>query len=198
MGLINRSGQFSLFNKEEDEALCQFLILIPLPDALNHDILRMKQQFREEFGPYPSLYSTPHITVCSFLLLQRRSEEVFALLQNCVDPLPAFHLYLNGFDTFPGRVIYCKVQESSVFNAIIQEFDQARKQLMIRKNYTAGIVPHVTIARGLQTSVFHSAKEEWLKKSYNASFKVDKLNVLNYDFEQKRYRKYTELYLGRG
>lgn len=189
-----KSGQLPLF--AESDSLCLYLLLIPLPEPVTSDVLEMKRIFRQKYGSFSSEYSTPHLSVCSFLLMENRSEDTFSLLQQRLNHIPSFKMRIEGFNAFDSsRVIYLNLLPSTPFNTIIREMDEARRALHIRKNYTASPTPHITIAKGLDKATFTSAKKEWTHQKYTGVIDVDTLTVLSYDFENKRYRRYSELRL---
>lgn len=166
--------QMPLF-KPKDE-LSQFLVLIPVPETLSKEVMKLKKAFRLKYGTFSSEYSKPHITVCSFLLLNYRTDDAFSLFRQRIEHVPQFELQVNDFDFFDeSKVIYAKVNASDTFDFITSELNRSRQELRIRKNYTASITPHITIAKGLDKSIFEQAKKEYLSKSLQASFTVSQL-----------------------
>ncbi|SMO71492.1 2'-5' RNA ligase family protein [Gracilimonas mengyeensis] len=187
------SKQISLFHTSD--MLSQYLVLISLPEEITNDVVSMKELFREEFGSFPSEHSVPHITVCSFLLMNNRSSEVFSLFQQSLQDIAPFQLAIDGFNYFENGVIYLQIKLSESFTEVSQQLNLCRKHLRIRKNYISSSVPHITIARGLPKQTLRQAKELWMPRSYYNTFEVNELTVLSYDFEENRYRKHSTLSL---
>lgn len=187
--------QMPLF-KPKDE-LSQFLVLIPIPEVLSKEVSRLKKEFRLKYGAFSSEHSKPHISVCSFLLLNYRTDDAFSLFRQRLEHVSSFELQVSDFDFFDdSKVIYAKVEASDTFDFITSELNRSRQELRIRKNYTASITPHITVAKGLDKSTFEQAKQEYLNKSLRASFTVSELQVLSYDFKARKYREYSRIGLG--
>lgn len=186
--------QISLFRNEE--VLCEFLILISLPSRISRQVSRMKKEFAKEFGPYHSQHSVPHLTVCSFLVLDSRSDDALALFRQRIEPLPPFKMQTNGFGFFEeGRVVHVQLEPSEHFDFISSELNRSRQELRIRKNYTSSNTPHITIARDLDRPVFEAAKDRFATLSYSEWFEVHELTVLEYDFEDRKYRNHSRIKL---
>ncbi len=186
--------QIPLFRNEE--VLCEFLILISLPSRISRQLSRMKKEFAKEFGPYRSQHSVPHLTVCSFLVLDSRADDALGLFRQRIEPLPPFEMQTNGFGFFEeGRVVHVQLDPSEHFDFISSELNRSRQELRIRKNYTSSTTPHITIARDLGRPVFEAAKDRFATRSYTERFEVDELTILEYDFEGKKYRNHSRIRL---
>lgn len=194
LSMKTKSGQLPLFGTADSLGL--YLILIPLPESVINDVQEIRRIFREKHGSFSSEQSTPHLPVCSFLLMENRSADTFSKLQQRLDPIPSFKMRIEGFGTFENsRSVFLNLLPSSPFDSIIREMDEARRDLHIRKNYTASPTPHITIAKGLEKSTFETARQEWSRQKYKGIIEVDTLTVLSFDFEDKQYRRYSELKL---
>ncbi len=192
--MIAKKGQIPLF--ANNSTLMSFLILIPIPKEISNRITTLKKEFKNKYGAFLSENSVPHITVCSFLLLDYRVSDVFSLLEKRISPLPTFEFRLEDFNTFDNsRVLYVKVNESEAFSFLINEFDRSRQQLMIRKNYTDSPTPHITIAKNLDIETFDTARKEYSEKKFTGIFTVNKLTVLNYNLEERKYDHYKDIKL---
>lgn len=110
--------------KPKDE-LSQFLVLIPVPETLSKEVMKLKKAFGLKYGTFSSEHSKPHITVCSFLLLNYRTDDAFSLFRQRIEHVPEFELQVNDFDFFDdSKVIYAKVEASDTFDFITSELNR--------------------------------------------------------------------------
>lgn len=174
-----------------------FLIIISPPKEVETVVVDLKSEFRRKYGTYDAMYSRPHISICNFRLLEERGKDVFATFQSELAGLEPFLLQLDGFGCFRGsNVIHINVANSAELNKLRETFYRLSVKLWLRNSFILFETPHLTIAKKMQAGIFESARTAYLPRLYRHSFTVDKLKVLRYDFESKRYDVYQHLRFG--
>jgi 2'-5' RNA ligase len=187
----------SLFDGPSSPKVFFFLIVISPPGAIDRYVSDLKTELFERYGSYPSRHSKPHITICSFPLLEERQQAVTAALQDGLSQIDPFLLHLRGFSTFDSsRVIYLDVEPSGQLDQLRAFFSEQKRSLRLGKKFDLFRNAHLTIAKSLQPAVFEPAKQDYLSRRYQNSFTVHHLQVLRYDPLRKRYLRFAKLALG--
>ena len=182
MKMANSSISF-----KTDHNLWEYL-LVAHPDAQVYEkVVSEKNFFTNDHGYPLAAQSHPHITIASFLMKEAMEETIIRWIQNICNLHPAFNATLNNFNGFPPHTIYIRVQDPQPFkklaNALkiidgfIQSNDCPPLQVVTK--------PHITIAKGLPEHLYNKAIKEYAQRSFHASFKVDRLNLLKRDASMK-------------
>lgn len=188
------NSQITLF--EQESRLCEFLIIIPLPNSIKEKVRQFKAEFGDLFGSFNSQHSIAHITICDFLVFEHRTSDVFSLLKSRLRSLDSFEVSVFGFDSFHGsNTIHLKVEKSFEFASLLNEIDFSRKILHLRKNYFQSNTPHITIAKNIPSGILDEAKRMFLNRFFETKFEVDKLQFLRFDFISRQYKHSGYLHL---
>jgi len=190
--------QPSLFPQTTDVKLFGFLIVItPSPEIVTY-VNRLKSEFYQTYGKYRSMDSKPHISTCQFLMFDERQNNVLRSLQKSLSGISPFRLKLNGFGHFHGsNVIYLRVEQSEELESLKKLFVYSLQRLWIEKNKIVVKNHHLTVAKDIHPGIFNSACDNYLPRSYQNSFMVDKLTVLRYAPYEVKYSKIMDLKLGK-
>lgn len=149
------------------------IALVPSREILQ-DVQQIKEEIKARFSASHALKLPGHIT------LQRPfwvKEEKQTILKKNLDEFskkqPSFTIYLDGFGSFPPRVIFVK---TSCSDNIIQLQSELQIALPIElfahtSQRQAEIHPHLTVAtRDLQENIFPQAWKEFKDREYRATF----------------------------
>lgn len=187
-------NQVTLFKQES--RLCEFLIIIPLPNSIKRKARQFKSEFGELFGSFNSQHSIAHITLCDFLIFEHRTTDVFSLLKSRLESLYPFSVNITGFNSFTGsNTIHLDIYKSHEFTSLLSEIDSTRKMLHLRKNYFQSNSPHITIAKNVSSDILEEAKEIFLNREFESEFEVNKLQFLRFDFISRQYKHSGYLHL---
>lgn len=124
-------------------------------------------------------------------VLMIRTLEEFAVLEN------GFEILLDGFDSFPPRVLFIKIADHK---PIINLYNQLQNVLQnklgfVRNETTHQYHPHMTIAtRDLTEEAFQEAWPEFQQREFRASFSANSLFLLRHN--GKRWDVYREFPFG--
>ena len=110
-------------------------------------------------------------------------------MHKIISSQPGFHVMLNNYSGFPSsKTVFARVQDH-------QPFKQLASSLQVINDYIKdnGLPsvrtinhPHMTIARSLQPNVYEKAMMDYSRKTFNASFMVNRLVLLK---RQNQYDK---------
>ena len=174
-----------------------FLTVISPPEPIMSHINHLKQGFYEKYGHYNGRFSKPHITICNFPLLSQRIEKVFSSLKSGLSELSPFQIQLNGFKSFKNsNVIYIDIENSKQLMLFRKKLIYMNVDLRLGKRFFLFDNPHLTIAKNLPNDIFESAKIDFLSRSFQSQFIVDKLTVLRYDLDEEKYFHFCDLPFG--
>ena len=178
----------------EESRLCEFLIILPLPKALQKQVSVFKEEFEVLYGGYNSRHSIPHITVCDFMLFEHRTLDTMMFFKKRLQSMYPIKLKVNGFNHFKSsKTVYLELDESSNYSELLTQVDITRQMMRLRKNYFQSKVPHITIAKNLNPLVFEEAKEVFANREFQAEFEVDRMDVLKFDFITRRYQLFGSI-----
>lgn len=160
-----------------------FIALIPPPE-LREAVKALKEEMKSRFGAQHALKSPAHLTL-QMPFRWKESEEAFLLasLKGFAAQQQPFQINLSGFDCFPPKVIYIRVENH---RPIIQLHEQLKVHLIESLGFTPEQVnsrfhPHLTIAtRDLRKSSFREAWAEFESRKFTVSFEAESLFLLKH------------------
>jgi len=164
-----------------------FIALLPTAEV-GKEIIKIKQEFAEKYGPTYALKVLPHITLQVPFTADPALEKAFCdeLAEFAKSQAP-FEVSLNGFGTFPNkqnRVLFINVEKSETMSAMHRQLiNFLRKEFGFSTMLArTGFTPHVTVAfKDLEDDQFNKAWPEYENKEYQASFKVNNLYFLRHN-----------------
>uniref|UniRef100_UPI0031DE15ED RNA 2',3'-cyclic phosphodiesterase n=1 Tax=Chitinophaga sp. TaxID=1869181 RepID=UPI0031DE15ED len=179
-------GQRRPFTPKPDNKI-YFIALLPTAEV-GKEIIKIKQDFAENFGPVYALKVLPHITLQVPFTADPALEKAFCdELAEFAKTQAPFEVSLNGFGTFPNkqnRVLFINVEKSETMSALHRQLiNFLRKEFGFSTMLArTGFTPHVTVAfKDLEDAQFEKAWPEYENKEYKASFKVNNLYFLRHN-----------------
>ncbi|WP_262509818.1 2'-5' RNA ligase family protein [Chitinophaga deserti] len=164
-----------------------FIALLPTAEV-GKEIIKIKQEFAEQYGPMYALKVLPHITLQVPFTADPSLERAFCEeLTEFAKTQAPFEVGLNGFGTFPNkqnRVLFINVEKSETMSAMHRQLiNFLRKEFGFSTMLArTGFTPHVTVAfKDLDDATFEKAWPEYENKEYQASFKVNNLYFLRHN-----------------
>jgi 2'-5' RNA ligase len=179
-------GQRRPFTPKPDNKI-YFIALLPTAEV-GKEIIKIKQEFAEKYGPTYALKVLPHITLQVPFTADPALEKAFCdeLAEFAKSQAP-FEVSLNGFGTFPNkqnRVLFINVEKSETMSAMHRQLiNFLRKEFGFSTMLArTGFTPHVTVAfKDLEDEQFNKAWPEYENKEYKATFKVNNLYFLRHN-----------------
>ncbi|HVI45545.1 MAG TPA: 2'-5' RNA ligase family protein [Chitinophaga sp.] len=164
-----------------------FIALLPTAEV-GKEIIKIKQEFAEQYGPMYALKVLPHITLQVPFTADPALEKAFCdELTEFAKTQAPFEVSLNGFGTFPNkqnRVLFINVEKSETMSTMHRQLiNFLRKEFGFSTMLArTGFTPHVTVAfKDLEDDQFNKAWPEYENKEYTATFKVNNLYFLRHN-----------------
>lgn len=182
--------------KKDDSLQLYFIAFIP-PAPVFEDALNLKQYFKEHHNSKAALNSPPHITLhMPFSWKIAKEDMLVERLGKFVCQHDPIKLCLDGFSSFPPRVIFLNVVTSEPlvsFQKDLERFCKRSLNLYNANHQDRAFHPHLTLAfRDLKKDAYKAAWQEFEKKEYKAEFIADKVALLKHDGQQwKIFKEFT-------
>lgn len=176
-----REGKASKKDKLEK----QYFIAIVPPSPIYEDAFEQKVYFKTKYNSKASLNSPPHITLhMPFRWVEKNEDELAYQLATFARDNTPVTIRLNGFSSFPPRVIFINVEITAELERLQKNLERyfKRKLNLFNANYKEQpFHPHLTLAfRDLKKPNYQKAWEEFAEKNYQASFIADKVALLKH------------------
>lgn len=161
-----------------------FLALIP-PPGLEEQIRGFKLEMKQRYGVRDALRLPAHITLqYPFEMVEEQEPALEQAFISVANEETSFIVKLNGFDCFPPRVIFVKIEDHSAIASLHKRLFQAVRgtvSLPERKN-AKSIHPHINIAsRDLGVLDFKKGWEEFSDREFRAEFISDRFFLFRHD-----------------
>lgn len=162
-----------------------YFIAIVLPPQLRDEINVFKEEMKEKYGAKHALKIPAHITMQPpFKFSEGEEEGLISALEDFAGQQENFEVELNGFGSFPPRVIYVRVTDHQPIIRLHNSLQQVTKDFVKQDKgrVESPIHPHVTIAsRDLTKSAFKESWPQFKTRSYEARFSVSNLVLLKHN-----------------
>ncbi|SEW01430.1 2'-5' RNA ligase family protein [Chitinophaga arvensicola] len=185
-GNPRQGGRPQRFEPKPDNKI-YFIALLPTAEV-GKEIIKIKQEFAEQYGPMYALKVLPHITLQVPFTADPALEKAFCdELTEFAKTQAPFEVSLKGFGTFPNkqnRVLFINVEKSETMSAMHRQLiNFLRKEFGFSTMLArTGFTPHVTVAfKDLEDDQFNKAWPEYENKEYEATFKVNNLYFLRHN-----------------
>jgi 2'-5' RNA ligase len=169
--------------KEKLEKL-YFVAIVP-PSPIYEEAFEQKVYFKTKYNSKASLNSPPHITLhMPFKFVEKNEDEIVSHLRTFAHENSSVIVKLNGFSSFPPRVIFINVEITSELERLQKNLERYfKRQLnLFNANYKElPFHPHLTLAfRDLKKPNYQKAWEEFVSKNYQATFLASKIALLKH------------------
>ena len=179
------------------KAFYQYFILISPPDTIKKRVKGMKITLNKTIGlSRENLHSIAHISIHSFHQSVPMSPNFLSVLQQVFSQNNSFPIKLNGFGVFDSytdkRTIYSRIDN-------VEPIEKIRKQICDLMNIpNREFVPHLTIARGLETQLSEKGLRIIHQDRLTEQFQCNKITILERKYENgivSNYKVFHEVNL---
>ncbi len=161
-----------------------FIALIP-HTGLREEIREIKERMRDEYGAGHALRSPAHIT------LQMPFKRSFADEAGISDALERFALQeqpftidLDGYGSFPPRVIYIRVRDPEPVRSLHSRLKEMLIEILAFEQHEVmgELQPHITVAtRDLTKTAFSEAWPVLREEAFAGGFRVESIFLLKHN-----------------
>lgn len=165
-----------------------FIALIP-PSPLRDEIQQLKLNVRDKFGSKHALNAPPHITLLSpFRFEEKDPERLHSMLEVFTQGFDPFKVELHDFSTFPPRVVFIDVVNSSELTELQAKLEKLARSNSELFNYNYDerpYHPHLTLAfKDLTKSDFYAVWKEFENQEFRKEFLAKQLFLLGHNGEE--------------
>ena len=165
---------------ERDGGPMQLAIIIPLPDEIAHQVVKLQFSILRKYGTHEGLESQPHITLkMGFPATDIESAVTF--LEQQAARMTAMELEIDGFDTFDEGILFLDVKPNPALETV-------RQELLRDLESALGFAPlpiegpgfrfHVTVAAGLPAREFGRLRDEFKTRRMNYQFMARHIDLI--------------------
>lgn len=165
-----------------------FIALIP-PSPLRDEIQQLKLNVKDKFGSKHSLNAPPHITLLSpFRFEEENMDRLHSMLEAFTEGFDAFKVQFHDFSTFPPRVVFIDVINSSGLTEVQTNLEKLARSNLELFNYNYDerpYHPHLTLAfKDLTKSDFYAVWNEFKDQEFRKDFSAEQLYLLRHNGEE--------------
>jgi 2'-5' RNA ligase len=171
-----------------------YLIALVPPEPLRTEVRRLKEEMHHRFHAAHALKSPAHITLqMPFTRPGAEEDAIVDLLAKLAGREEPFQIRLDGFGSFPPRVLFIRIADHTPLISLQQRLQAGLKKAgFTDRELTIQFHPHMTIAtRDLDARSFEKAWDELRERSFTASFEAGSLFLLKHSGRQwDMYREF--------
>ena len=160
------------------------IALVPLQE-IRDEVEQLKLELKKDYNASHALKIPAHITL-QMPFTRKESEEghIIETLKRFADKQSPFKINLNGYDSFPPRVLFIKIVNHHPIKELSQKLNSTLidSELVSENRVNDDIHPHMTIAtRDLEEEDYHKAWNEFQDREYKNSFTAKSLFLLKHN-----------------
>lgn len=171
-------------------ALCYIAIVADAETAL--EVKALQQYAADNFDSSRALRSPPHITLePPFKWDPRNFPALESELQLFAQQQRSFAVRLNGFKSFPSRVIFVDVEQNQMLQQLHGNLKSHLRTVLdlVSERPDRAFRPHMTIAfRDLRKNRFQQAWEYFSSIEFHKMFEADRITLLQHDGQRWQVR----------
>ena len=166
------------------------LVLNP-HEELRSKIMKVKQEFYDQYKTPTALGGKPHITLANFLQYEMMEERLLNRLKVVAMGFHPIKVELRDFGSFPSHTIYINVVSKVPVQTLVKEIRHETQRLMKLNDDNKPhfiLEPHLTIARKLQPWQYEKGWLEYSNKNFTGRFIADGMLLLKRPLDEKKYQ----------
>jgi 2'-5' RNA ligase len=169
----------------------EYLLVISPHEELWNKIMKVKQEFAEEYKSDNARWGKPHIALLNFVQYNMMEERIINNLKMIAMGYPPFKVELKDFDSYPTHNIHINVTSKVPIQNLVKEIRSQAQKLMKfddeNKPYFI-LEPHMTIGRKLQPVQYKKAWLEYKYKHFTGRFIADSMLLLKRPVGEMKYQ----------
>ena len=169
----------------------EYLLVLNPHEELRNKIMKVRQEFNDEYKVSTALGGKPNIILANFLQYEMMEERLINRLKVVAMGFHPIKVELRDFGSFPSHTIYINVVSKVPVQTLVKEVRKETQRLMKLNNDNKPhfiLEPHLTIARKLQPWQYEKGWLEYSNKSFTGRFIVDGMLLLKRPLDEKKYQ----------
>jgi 2'-5' RNA ligase len=168
----------------------EYLLVLPLPEALRGKIVKAKQDFYDTYKIQLPVNASAQMTLVNFLQYELMEERIINRLRTIAMGYPAFKAELKNFGSFPSHTIFINITSKLPVQGLVKTIRHETQRLMKlnEENKPHFILePHLTIAGKLQPWQYEKGWLEYSNKDFTGRFIADSMVLLKRSVGEMKY-----------
>ena len=169
----------------------EYLLVLNPHEELRSKIMKVKQEFYDQYKTPTALGGKPHITLANFLQYEMMEERLLNRLKVVAMGSHPIKVELRDFGSFPSHTIYINIVSKVPVQTLVKEIRHETQRLMKLNNDNKPhfiLEPHLTIARKLQPWQYEKGWLEYSNKNFTGRFIADGMLLLKRPLDEKKYQ----------
>lgn len=163
----------------------EYLLVLSPHEELWKRIMKVKEQFAEEYKSDHARWGKPQITLVSFVQHAMMEERILSGLRKIAMGFPPFKVELKDYGSFPSHTLYINVTSKLPVQGLVKEIRAASQRLMKLNDDNKPhfiLEPHISIARKLKPWQYEKGWLEYSNKHFTGRFIADGMTLLKRPF----------------
>ena len=169
----------------------EYLLVLNPHEELRNKIMKVKQDFYDEYKAPTALGGKPNVILANFLQYEMMEERLVNRLKMVAMGFHPIKVELRDFGSFPSHTIYINIVSKVPIQSLVKEVRHETQRLMKLNNDNKPhfiLEPHLTIARKLQPWQYEKGWLEYSNKSFTGRFIADGMLLLRRPLDEKKYQ----------
>jgi len=169
----------------------EYLLVLNPHEELRNKIMKVRQEFNDEYKVSTALGGKPNIILANFLQYEMMEERLINRLKVVAMGFHPIKVELKDFGSFPSHTIYINVVSKVPVQTLVKEIRHETQRLMKLNDDNKPhfiLEPHLTIARKLQPWQYEKGWLEYSNKNFTGRFIADGMLLLKRPLDEKKYQ----------
>ena len=169
----------------------EYLLVLNPHEELRNKIMKVRQEFNEEYKVSTALGGKPNMILANFLQYEMMEERLINRLKVVAMGFHPIKVELRDFGSFPSHTIYINVVSKVPVQTLVKEIRHETQRLMKLNDDNKPhfiLEPHLTIARKLQPWQYEKGWLEYSNKNFTGRFIADGMLLLKRPLDEKKYQ----------
>lgn len=169
----------------------EYLLVLNPHEELRNKIMKVKQEFYDEYKAPTAIGGKPNIILANFLQYEMMEERLLNRLKMVAMGFRPIKVELRDFGSFPSHTIYINIVSKVPMQSLVKEVRHETQRLMKLNNDNKPhfiLEPHLTIARKLQPWQYEKGWLEYSNKNFTGRFIADGMLLLRRPLDEKKYQ----------
>ena len=169
----------------------EYLLVLNPHEELRNKIMKVRQEFNDEYKVSAALGGKPNIILANFLQYEMMEERLINRLKVVAMGFHPIKVELRDFGSFHSHTIYINVVSKVPVQTLVKEIRHESQRLMKLNDDNKPhfiLEPHLTIARKLQPWQYEKGWLEYSNKNFTGRFIADGMLLLKRPLDEKKYQ----------
>ena len=169
----------------------EYLLVLRPHEELWNCIVKVKEEFSEQYKCDHAKWGKPHITLANFLQYELMEERLLNRLKMIAMGFHPIKVELKDYGSFPSHTIYMNVVSKLPIQSLVKTIRTDAQRLMKLNNDNKPhfiLEPYVTIARKLEPWQYEKGWLEYSHKHFAGRFIADGMLLLKRPVGENKYQ----------